>query len=128
MAEVMMPKARDLWHDAQQSLSPEDITNLLPLDSNLSPQWFQDLYNMAVQIPDDSWSRRLTSDFSGRKIPLRDLADKILVWLNKFKEIGDHAVSFDPVVAILPWAGVRVLLQVGIGSFSLHFTKSVSNT
>ncbi|KAI5460114.1 hypothetical protein BGZ63DRAFT_406059 [Mariannaea sp. PMI_226] len=36
---------------------------------------------------------------------------KIVSWLNKFKEIGDIAVQYDPIHAALPWAGVRFLLQ-----------------
>jgi ankyrin repeat domain-containing protein 50 len=36
----------------------------------------------------------------------------MILWLNKFKDIGDIAVSFDPIHASLPWAGVRLLLQV----------------
>ena len=43
---------------------------------------------------------------------LRDVAEKIVHWVNKFKEIGDVAVNFDPVHASLPWAGVRFLLEV----------------
>ena len=52
--------------------------------------------------------------FQGQDIILRDVAEKIIVFLNKFKTIGDVAVSFDPVHAALPWAGVRFLLQVRI--------------
>jgi hypothetical protein len=47
-----------------------------------------------------------------RNIILRDVAEKIVFWLDKFKEVGDVAVNFDPVHAALPWAGVRLLLQV----------------
>ena len=45
-------------------------------------------------------------------IDLRDRADKILEWVEKFKQIGDIAVQYDPVHAALPWAGIRFLLQV----------------
>src|SRR4051795_4500117 len=34
---------------------------------------------------------------NGDVIILRDLCDKILVWVNKFKEVGDSAAQFDPV-------------------------------
>jgi ankyrin repeat domain-containing protein 50 len=47
---------------------------------------------------------------------MRDVAEKVIVWINKFKEIGDIAVSSDPVHAALPWAGVRFLLQVRVVS------------
>jgi ankyrin repeat domain-containing protein 50 len=50
--------------------------------------------------------------FQGKEIILRDVAEKAVFWLNKFKEVGDIAVNFDPVHAALPWAGVRFLLQV----------------
>ncbi|KAI0126034.1 hypothetical protein BJ170DRAFT_458596 [Xylariales sp. AK1849] len=43
---------------------------------------------------------------------LRDVAGKIVVWLNRFKEVGDVAVSFDPTHAALPWAAFRFVLQI----------------
>lgn len=32
--------------------------------------------------------------------------------VNKFKDVGDVAASYDPVHAALPWAAVRFLLEV----------------
>ncbi|KAF4627727.1 hypothetical protein G7Y89_g10427 [Cudoniella acicularis] len=52
--------------------------------------------------------------FRGKEVILGDVAGKICFWLNKFKEVGDVAVNFDPVHASLPWAGVRFLLQRGL--------------
>jgi hypothetical protein len=46
------------------------------------------------------------------EIILRDVMEKIIVWVDKFKEIGDNVVVYDPAHAALPWAGVRFLLQV----------------
>lgn len=40
------------------------------------------------------------------------VADKLVGWVEKFISIGDVIVSFDPVHAALPWAGLRFLLQV----------------
>jgi hypothetical protein len=37
---------------------------------------------------------------------------KVAKWADRFKEIGDIAVQYDPAHAALPWAGVRFLLQV----------------
>ncbi|KAF3022098.1 hypothetical protein E8E14_013736 [Neopestalotiopsis sp. 37M] len=51
-------------------------------------------------------------DFGTHTILLRDVATKIIDCLNKFKEIGDLAVQYDPVHAALPWAAFRFLLQV----------------
>lgn len=48
--------------------------------------------------------------FCGQDVILRDYAEKVITFLQKFKTIGDVAESFDPVHAALPWAGVRFLL------------------
>ena len=43
---------------------------------------------------------------------LRDVFSKFAVWIQKFVEVGDVAVSYDPGHAALPWAAVRFLLKV----------------
>ena len=43
---------------------------------------------------------------------LRDEADNVILWLDRFKQVGDVAVNVDPIHAGLPWAGVRLLLEV----------------
>lgn len=50
---------------------------------------------------------------SGDEVILRDVFEKIVTWVNKFKDFGDIAMQYDPGHAALPWAGVRFLLQVG---------------
>ena len=35
-----------------------------------------------------------------------------MVWVEKFKEVGDTIIQYDPGHAALPWAGVRFVLQV----------------
>jgi hypothetical protein len=52
-----------------------------------------------------------SSSFGGRRYVVRDLADKTLSWVEKFKEIGDIAVQCDPGYAALPWAGIQLVLQ-----------------
>lgn len=49
----------------------------------------------------------------GQEIVLRDEADKLVGWLNRFKSVGDIASNADPIHAGLPWAGIRLLLEVG---------------
>ena len=49
---------------------------------------------------------------SGEKIIFVDLFNKIVKWINLFKEVGEAVVQYDPIHAALPWAGVRFLLQV----------------
>jgi hypothetical protein len=42
-------------------------------------------------------------------------------WLDRFKQVGDVASNADPVHVGLPWAGIRVLLDVGIAKRSHGF-------
>lgn len=53
---------------------------------------------------------------SGERIILRDVCEKVIVWVDKFKQVGDAAVQYDPGHAALPWAGVRFILQVRCAS------------
>lgn len=46
------------------------------------------------------------------KVVLRDVFAKIAAWIEKFVEVGDIAVQYDPSHAALPWALVRFLLKV----------------
>jgi hypothetical protein len=56
---------------------------------------------------------------NGETVIIRDLLEKIADWVNRFKEIGDIAVQFDPTNASLPWAAVRFLLQATVNDIQL---------
>jgi hypothetical protein len=49
---------------------------------------------------------------SGKVVIIRDVLDKVISWIQKFKDIGDIVVQYDPSHAALPWSGIRFLLQV----------------
>ncbi|KAI5857243.1 hypothetical protein BZA05DRAFT_332021, partial [Tricharina praecox] len=48
----------------------------------------------------------------GEEIVMRDIGIKVLLWVDRFKEIGDIIVQYDPGHAALPWAGFRFLLKL----------------
>jgi type IV secretory pathway VirB9-like protein len=48
----------------------------------------------------------------GHKVILRDVFAKIATWIDKFKQVGDVAIQYDPGHAALPWAAIRFVLQV----------------
>lgn len=50
----------------------------------------------------------------GKLVFLRDILGKMSVWINRFKEVGDVAMQYDSSHAALPWAGVRLVLQVSV--------------
>ncbi|KAI5793675.1 hypothetical protein FPQ18DRAFT_291438 [Pyronema domesticum] len=68
--------------------------------------------SFAEKILNDKKENALNIKIKGEKIVLRDIAMKLLGWMDRFKEIGDIIVQFDPVHAALPWAGFRFLLKV----------------
>ena len=49
---------------------------------------------------------------NGETIILRDVVEKIIVWVEKFIAVGDAAVQYDPVHAAPAWAAFRFVLQV----------------
>ena len=69
-------------------------------------------------------ANRWTFTFRGHPIILREKADNIVKWLDRFKQVGDVASNGDPVHVGLPWAGIRLLLEVSI----IDFIKAVTNT
>ncbi|KAL8992618.1 MAG: hypothetical protein Q9169_006964 [Polycauliona sp. 2 TL-2023] len=56
---------------------------------------------------------------NGDVVILRDLCDKAITWVQKFKEIGDVAVQYDPTHASLPWAAVRFFLQISVNDVQI---------
>lgn len=51
---------------------------------------------------------------NGDTIIVRDVLEKIVRWIEKFKDTGDIIVQYDPSHAALPWAAVRFLLQIAV--------------
>jgi hypothetical protein len=70
------------------------------------------LCELAARQRDACELGRLKVTVCGREIILRDAAAKLLAWLDKFKQVGDIVVNYDPHQLALPWAGVRFLLEV----------------
>jgi hypothetical protein len=107
----------DLWTKALKKLPVEDQQTLqrlqpTPIDKRPFSETIQELLGLTRKVQDKCKAKSYKFRFRGKDIIMRDVAGKIIFWLNKFKEVGDVAVNFDPVHASLPWAGVRFLLQV----------------
>ena len=71
-------------------------------------------YKAAAEKQELCEAKRWTWTVGGKVIGLRDEADKVMLWLDRFKTVGDIAVNADPVHAGLPWAGIRLVLEVRI--------------
>lgn len=104
--------SKDLWRKAMRELPDEDQTAIQQSGALSELDVLQHLSEIIQEKRDNCEAGGWKFEYNGRQIVLRDLGDKIILWINKFKEVGDIAANFDPVHASLPWALTRFLLQV----------------
>ena len=100
-----------LWEQALTSLEPE-LKAVLDVKCNK-----RQILALAIDTAEETkrlcmQKRWKYKKANGDVIIVRDVCEKIISWMQKFKDAGDIAVQFDPMHASLPWAGVRFLLQV----------------
>ena len=99
----------DLWSKAYNQL-PEaykkDLGNLDKLNI------IQKLFVIAKQAEEKYLTKQVKVKWGDKEIDVREKAEGFVNCLNKFKEIGDIAMQYDPAHAALPWAGVRFILMV----------------
>jgi hypothetical protein len=111
--------AVDLWNEAIQLLSSEEKTTILNHSSTTPATLNTDvdtLLKAAQEKREICEKKRWTLKFRGKEVMMRDVVDRICTWLDNFKQIGDIIVNVDPIHCGLPWAGIRLLLQVGMNS------------
>lgn len=119
------PPVKDPWSIALEKLSLEDKETMSRIELDSKLDILQHLQTTARERQTECEDQRWKFELKGRKIIIRDVLEKIIVWIDKVKQIGDIAVSFDPVHAALPWAGIRFLLQVGLIALKLdHWTEA----
>jgi hypothetical protein len=62
------------------------------------------------EYPGRQWGFRRDSN---NTIKVTDILAQITKWIERFVEVGDVAMQYDPGHAALPWAAVRFILKVG---------------
>ncbi|KAK6342402.1 hypothetical protein TWF718_007803 [Orbilia javanica] len=109
----------DLWKAASDKLkeSEREYINNGNLSNKPWSSIADDLDAQIKSLRDDSQNTAWELKWRGRTVKLRGIAERVAELLQKFKEVGDVAVQYDPVHAALPWAGVRYLLQVVVSEF-----------
>jgi hypothetical protein len=105
-------RSENLWDKAVEALSDSDKQQIdFSLFDKLAV--LSDLLGVVEEkkrrCTERSWKYKKND---GEVVILRDSLEKVVKWVNKFKEVGDMAVQYDPSHAALPWAGVRLVLQV----------------
>ncbi|KAH8594471.1 hypothetical protein B0O99DRAFT_687700 [Bisporella sp. PMI_857] len=59
-------------------------------------------------------------NFKGQRVYVKEIFEKVALWLDKVKGVGDIVSSFDPVHAALPWAGARFLITLATSDIKHH--------
>ncbi|KAF0322087.1 ankyrin repeat protein [Colletotrichum asianum] len=106
--------APNLWDIARKRLTNTEEAQLAKaaVDNNTLSQQLLELVQRKQQ---QCMDRRLKFKRSnGEVVIIRDVFEKVVRWLQRFKEVGDVATQYDPTHAALPWAAVRMLLQIAI--------------
>lgn len=104
---------RSVWDHALDKLEVEQ-RQFLDFGQLNSLEVLGQLTDMLKIKRDSCIQKQWKFTYRGKTIILRDVVDKLLDWVDKFKDIGDIIVGIDPIFAALPWAGFRVLLMVRI--------------
>ncbi|OCK95059.1 WD40 repeat-like protein [Cenococcum geophilum 1.58] len=108
---------RDLLGRALQLLEERERVTiqgyLLPSTDDIASA-LEEAFNAAQEKQKVCESKRWTFTWGKHSMRLWDEADKVMLWLDRFKQVGDIAVNADPIHAGLPWAGIRLLLEATI--------------
>lgn len=71
-----------------------------------------DVYKLAKEKQNTCENKRWKFSYGKHRVVLRDVAEKVTSRLGRFTQIGDIIANVDPLHVGLPWAGIRLLLQV----------------
>jgi len=117
MAPSSVSTAAQTWQKALDRLDPDLRTALASQAVNTNKS---DIVSAILREADkrrqDCIRRQWTFTApGGRVIVVRDVLEKVVSWVNRYKAVGDLASQFDPVNASLPWAAFRYLLEVATG-------------
>ncbi len=112
MTQTSTRSGDDSWRKALDRLDPDLKTTLKSVATRKV-----DVVSAVLRAADDKrqlcvrkqW--RFTAP-NGKVIVVRDVLEKVVSWINRYKAIGDVASQYDPVDAALPWAAFRFLLNV----------------
>ncbi|KAF8532472.1 hypothetical protein BDD12DRAFT_984833 [Trichophaea hybrida] len=107
---------QSLWTAAIKNLSPQENAILSDFGIELRAKGVveslegirSEMKTAMTRNREGTWKVK----FGGEEIVMRDIRMKILQWIDKFMQIGDIIVQYDPAHAALPWAAFRSLLMI----------------
>ncbi len=113
---VAHAERRQLWNEAAKSVPDLDLPAID--EESIEDGELINTVHTAVQDKLDECIRKRWkyTRSNGQKVVLWDMLDKIMKWINRFKDVGDVAIQYDPGHAALPWAAIRFILQASVSS------------
>src|SRR3954465_4758399 len=114
----------DLWEKAVHTLSDEDKQHI-DFNSEDKLSVLDDVLAAVNEKKRLCMEKRWKYKKGNKDIIIRDMLEKVVVWVNKFKEVGDVAVQYGLGHTSLPWAGVRFILQVPKLSYMLQIYQKL---
>jgi hypothetical protein len=101
----------NLWQEAAESIKPKWQEQLQALKTiSCGPE---ELIQIVQNSQDLCRSKQWVCwKSNGQRVYIRDILDKVVVWLEKIDSVGSTIASYDQVHAALPWAGAQFLIKV----------------
>ena len=106
---------QQFWNDVLQLLGPQHRSIVREYTCggvHDVASTLDDVYAAAADKRRQCEAKRWTYTFRGKTIRLGDAVTSIASFLDRLTGIGDVAANADPIHAGLPWAGIRLILQV----------------
>jgi hypothetical protein len=101
--------------DALEELSREDrdtIRSLLPKDAVDIAAAFEGAHGCAKELQRQCADERWSWQYKDRQVYPSEQMDKVLQFLDRFKSVIDVVSNAEPVQIGVPWAGIRLVLEV----------------
>ncbi|KAG5751994.1 hypothetical protein H9Q70_005388 [Fusarium xylarioides] len=122
MAPSSNTNAQSLWDQAFNCLGADPKTSLGQAATHK-----RDILAAVLEAAENRKATSLCKRWkfkrsNGEVVIIRDVLEKIAKWIDSFKAVGDAAVQFDASNASLPWAAVRLLLQVTVNDVQQYGT------
>ena len=115
-----------ILEDALEALDPKDRETIRPLLTGKVvsvDNAFDDVYGKARELQQRCSRKRWPWTYKGRPVYINDTMDKVVQLLDKFMSVGDVIANVDPIHVGLPWAGIRVILEVCTHGRSVSFRQ-----
>ena len=123
--ELLQQEASDLWDKAYNEL-PSKYKQSLEHDTDSDKsEMLEDLLGLAMEAKRKNIANQWIFKLGGKEVNMREKAEKLVGWIEKFKEVVTIAVQCDPVHAGLPWAGVRFILTACLSLFIPNASASL---